>query len=121
MPLAGYVLDTSALIASFYDRPDLEDLIADAAAGRVRLYLATVALADAETELRAGTNGWAHLLYEEHIVSVPLSETCALEVGSWRGALAVRHTAHEARALRAAVVTQEPKLYDGLGVAIRPI
>jgi hypothetical protein len=121
MPVAGYVLDTSALIASFQDQPDLEDLVADAGAGRVRLYLPTVALSDAETELQAGTDGWAHLLYEEHITSVPLSETCALEVGSWPGTLAARHTAHEARALRAAVVTREPKLYDGLGVAVRPI
>jgi hypothetical protein len=119
MALAGYVLDTSALIASFYSRPDLEDLLADASAGRVRLYLPTVALADAESELHAGTDGWAHLLYEERIVTLALSETCALEVGSWPGTLAVRHAAHEALALRAVVVTLEPKLYNGLGVAVR--
>jgi hypothetical protein len=112
----GFVLDTSALVASFYERPDLEDVLTEARAGRARVYLPTVAISDTETDLRAGINGWAHLMYEEHIISVPLSEICTLEIGSWPGTLAARHTAHEAKALRARVVTLEPKVYEGLGV-----
>jgi hypothetical protein len=116
-----YVLDTSALIASFYSEPFIERLIADADEGRVRLYLPTVAMADAEQHLQAGVDGWAHLLYCRHIEAMPLSETCAVEIGDWPGALAVRQTAYEARALRATVVTREPRLYSGFNVPIRPV
>lgn len=63
----------------------------------------------------------AHLLYDEHIAAMALSETCAIEVGDWPGSLAVRHTAHEAPALRASVVTREPELYSGFNINLRPV
>ena len=115
----NYVLDTSALVGSFHDTADLALLIDDAAAGKVRLFLPTVPLAEAETQMHAGINGWAHLLYDARIEALPLSQHCAIEVGAWEGSLAVRHAIHEARSLRAVVVTREPNLYDGLDVALR--
>jgi hypothetical protein len=50
-----------------------------------------------------------------------LSEHAAIEIGQWPGELSARQAVHEARALRAAVVTTEPGRYRGLPVTLNVI
>lgn len=119
MPVPHFVLDPTALEASFYENDLLEELLADADAGLVHLYLPAVAVAQVETELRAGVTGWGHLLFNLHVDTMPLEQSGALEIGQWSGSLGVRHTVLEARRLGGSVVTTQPGLYADLRVALR--
>lgn len=89
-----------------------------AEAGEMCLLLPTSAMADAEATIRAGSDGWAPILLTRGVVSLPLTEHAAIEVGQWPGDLATRHAVHEARAVRAAIMTCKPGIYEGHQVAL---
>lgn len=112
------ILDASAIVALFESHPKLNELFDGAEQGRLNLLLPTTAIADAERKLRAGPGGWEPVLLTGGVRSLPLAEHTAIEVGQWPGDLAVRHAAHEAEALRAAVVTRKPGAYEGLQVPL---
>jgi hypothetical protein len=112
------VLDQSAIVALFAADRGLDELVAAAQAGRATLLLPTTAMADAEAQLGASTRGWEAVLLTDGISSLPLSEHAAIEIGRWPGDLSTRQAVHEARALRATVVTTEPGRYRGLPVTL---
>lgn len=112
------ILDASAIVALFNGHPELDRLLDLAEKGWVNLLLPTTAIADAEAVVQHGTQGWEPILLTGGVRSLPLAEHTAIEIGSWPGELAVRHAVHEADALRAAVVTTEPGLYNGLQVPL---
>lgn len=112
------VLDASAMVEFFAAHPRLMSLLDQADAGTVNLLLPTTAIADAQTKVGASMDGWHALLLSPGVRSLPLAEHAAIEIGTWPGALSVRHAVHEARAMRAAVVTCEPGQYRGMDVTL---
>jgi hypothetical protein len=114
--LVPQVLDPSALVALFAGNNRVLDLLGQAERGLVSFCLPAAAVADAEREVKAGTSGWEPLLLTPGIVMLNLTLHAAVEVGTWPGDLGVRHAIHEARAVRAAVVTADPGLYRGVAI-----
>jgi hypothetical protein len=115
------VLDASAIVAMFQGHWRLEDLVKAAERGQAALILPTTAIAEAEADVAAGTSGWEGVLLSEGVRSLSLTEHTAIEIGQWPGELSTRQAVHEARALRAAVVTAEPGRYRGLPVTLNVI
>ena len=114
-----FVFDTTTMGASFYlDHPDVSRLVDRANAGKVALFLPTVAMAEVETREQAGVDAWGHLLYGPHVEALNLEQHCALSVGTWPGSLAARQVAYDARSVSAIVVTLDARLYDGLDVPL---
>lgn len=112
------VLDASALTALFNGHRGLRDMMGEAEAGWWTLVLPAVCMADAAAELGTRPSAWDALLLTPGVLALPLAPHTAVEVAGWPGTLAARHAAHEATALRAAVVTCDPPAYDGLLVAL---
>ncbi len=112
------VLDATAIAALFDGNPTLAALMGEAEAGWWTLVLPAVCVADAEQAVRAGPKGWEAILLTAGVLTLPLTETAAIEIGAWPGPLWARHAAHEAAALRAAVVTCDPGSYKGLTAAL---
>lgn len=115
------ILDGSALVALFEAHEPMMRLYRQAEAGLTNLYLPAVCVADAEQQLGAGTSGWEAILLAAGVVPMPLSESAAIDVGSWPGSLSARHAVYEANLLRGVVVTTEPGGYRGLPVALRVV
>jgi len=120
-PRPPRLLDASAIVALFTGDRSVQRLLDLAEQGSIQLLMPTAAIADAEQELRAGFDGWEPILLTDGVRSLPLSEHTAIDIGQWPGSLAARHAAHEARALRAAVVTRDPGAYTGVQVDLRVI
>jgi hypothetical protein len=58
----------------------------------------------------------------ENVETLSLSESAAVEIGSWqRGGQATRHVVWEALQLAAPIITAAPSLYHGFGVQLWPI
>jgi hypothetical protein len=112
------ILDTSAILALFDAHPHIMARMAAAEAGKTHLLLPTSAIAEAETRVRAGSDGWAAVLLTPGVVSLPLTEHAAIEGGEWPGDLATRHAVHEAQAVGAAIMTRYPGIYQGHHVAL---
>jgi hypothetical protein len=115
------VLDPTAIVALFGGHRRLDELVKAAMRGAAALILPTTAIADAEAEVAAGNSGWEAVLLSEGVRSLALSEHAAIEIGQWPGELSTRQAVHEARALRAAVVTTEPGRYRGLPVTLNVV
>lgn len=56
-------------------------------------------------------NQWSTLLWPTNVEILPLGESAAVEIGTWSGTLAARHTLWEARALGWTILTRDPNLY----------
>lgn len=112
------ILDTSAILALFEAHEPVMARLEAAQAGEMCLLLPTSAIAEAEARVCAGTDGWAAVLLSPGIASLPLTEHAAIEVGQWSGDLATRHAVHEAQAVRAAIMTRRPGVYEGHRVAL---
>ncbi|RKR92656.1 hypothetical protein BDK92_7132 [Micromonospora pisi] len=106
------------MVAFFGAHPRLMALLDQADAGTVNLLLPTTAIADAQAKLGASMDAWHALLLSPGVLPLPLAQHAAIEIGGWAGELSVRHAVHEARAMRAAVVTCEPGLYRGMDVTL---
>lgn len=115
------VLDASALAALFDGHPRLYRMLGEAEAGWWTLVLPAVCMADAAQTLETRPSAWDGLLLTPGVLAMPLAPHTAVEVAGWPGSLQARHAAHEATALRAAVVTCDPPAYDGLLVALLPV
>ncbi|MGX6604412.1 hypothetical protein ACWKSP_20075 [Micromonosporaceae bacterium Da 78-11] len=112
------MLDASAMAALFDGHKELYRLLQDADAGRCRLYLPAVAVAEAESLLGAGHPSWALLVLANGVETIPLDPHKAIELGGMPGPLGARHAAHEARAVAATVVTRSPAAYAGMSVSL---
>jgi hypothetical protein len=98
-----------ARIATMLDQADV---------GLLNLLLPTTAIAEAQAVIDHTLDQWHALLFSPGVRSMPLSEHCAVEIGTWPGGLATRHTVHESQSMRAAVVTCAPGLYRGHVVSL---
>ncbi len=108
------VLDASALIALFEGHDRLFRLLQDADAGNARLLLPAVAVAEAETELRAGYDGWSLLFFSPGVEVVRLDQSAAVALGGKPGPLGARHARHEADSVGARLITCRPGDYSGM-------
>lgn len=106
------------MVALFGGHPDLYRWMVEAEHGRWRLVLPAAAMAEAERQLGAGPGLWEPILLTGGILPLPLAPHTAVEVGGWPGTLGCRQAVHEAGALRAVVVTTDPRAYDGLRAAL---
>ena len=112
------VMDASAMVGLFRGNPLLNELILAADKRPTIILLPTTAIADAESELRAGTSAWAPILMTPGLRSMELTQHAAVEIGPWPGPLSCRHAAHEAEASGAIVLTSDPGAYQGLRVRL---
>jgi predicted nucleic acid-binding protein len=126
------VLDTSALILMFSGHSTLMRMLDDAEAGRIRMLVPTVAIAEAEHMLLAGMRMWEHFLAFRGLRAMDLSEHTAIEAGRIAGqlpddftagvsALMIGQVVYEAQVMGAAVVTNEPTMYRDIEVAVLPL
>lgn len=113
-----WVLDSSALAALFDGHGKVFAMLREADAGRARMLLPAVAVAEAATMLRAGTEEWALLFFAAGVEVIELDRATAIELGNLPGPLGARHAMHVARASDAAVVTRSPGDYTGLPGAL---
>jgi hypothetical protein len=117
------ILDASALVTLFDGNPIMLDMLDEAEAGNVVLLMPPLAMAQAETKLRAGLRLWEPLLLFRGVHSMDLTEHVAIEIGGMLtprpgGAAvptrpAVGHVVFEAEAVNAVVVTRAPQVYAG--------
>jgi hypothetical protein len=98
----------------FEGHDGLFSMLREADAGRARMYLPAVAVAEAETMLRAGYDGWGLLFFAAGVEVIRLDQSTAIELGNLPVPLGARHAMHEARTIDAAVVTRSPGDYVGL-------
>jgi hypothetical protein len=115
------VLDPTAIVALFGGNSLINRLVNAAERGQAALIMPATAVADAESEVRAGTSGWEAVLLTGGVSVLPLSQHTAIEIGQWPGELSTRQAVHEARALQTSVVTAEPGRYRGLPVTLNVI
>jgi hypothetical protein len=108
------VLDASVLTALFDGHDLLFQLLQESEKGASRLILPAVAVAEAETSLRAGYNGWSLLFFSPGVEVVGLDQSTAVALGNLDGSLGARHARHEANAVGATLVTRCPGDYSGL-------
>jgi hypothetical protein len=111
-------MDASAIVDLFRGHEAINELFIEAGEGRLRLLLPTTAIADAESQLAAGTNGWEAILRTPGVESLDLTQHAAIEIGTWPGSLSCRHAVHEAHASGASVLTRDPRPYLGLRVPL---
>lgn len=111
------MFDASALVAIFAAKSDLMLLLTMAEWGRITACLPAACIAHAQETVQTPT-GWEFLFAAANVRTVSLGETAAVEIGMWRGLLAVRHAVHEAGSLDAEVVTRSPDDYVDLDVPL---
>jgi hypothetical protein len=102
------------MVALFEGHGGLYSMLQQADAGHARIFLPAVAVAEAETMLRAGYDGWGLLFFAVGVEVIRLDQPTAIELGNLQGPLGARHAMHEARAIGVAVVTRSPGDYAGL-------
>jgi hypothetical protein len=112
------MLDASAMTALFDGHEELFKMLQEADAGRAHMFLPAVAVAEAETMLRAGYDAWGLLFFAIGVEVIHLDQSTAIELGSLQGPMGARHAMHEARAVGASVVTRAPGDYAGLPGAL---
>jgi hypothetical protein len=112
------VFDASALVDWFRGHHVLAELADQAEQGWFQLVAPATAIADAESELRAGLLAWDAIFYTPGLQMMPLGEHVAVEIGALSGPLSARHAAYEAAAVRGVVVTRRPGVYEGLSVQL---
>jgi len=93
------------------------DIIDDADAGALRVVFPTVAIAEANTQLKASDNAWTPILLGR-VECLSLTQDVAITIGPWPGDLSLRHVIYEARAVEGRVVTLEPDRYKGWRVPV---
>src|SRR4051812_47191800 len=98
------ILDTSALLALHKGHPQLFYLLTRVELGEATVVIPATVLAEANTSMQSPESEWEAILLVAGITVTPLSQHIAVEVGTWLGDLATRHTVHEARAVRGVVV-----------------
>lgn len=108
------VLDASALIALFDGHELLFRMLQQSERGEARLILPAVAVAEAETTLRAGYDGWSLLFFSPGVDVVSLDQSTAVSLGGLEGPLAARHARHAADAASCPLVTRRPGDYGGM-------
>lgn len=106
------VFDASALVALFEAHDLVYRLWERANAGEALIVVPTAAIADANGNLTATHDSWSAVLWPNDVVTTPLTEDVAIEIGPWSGGLATRHVVYEAQAVRGIVVTRAPREYD---------
>jgi predicted nucleic acid-binding protein len=116
-----WVLDASALKALFDGHDELYSMLQSADAGRISLFLPTVAIAEAETSLLAGKPGWRPFLLSRGLRVLDLDLEAAIELGAATGPLDARHASREALALGATVLTRNPAAYEWLAASLRAV
>jgi len=109
------------MAALFEGHDGLYSMLQQADAGRARMFLPAVAVAEAETMLRAGYDGWGLLFFAAGVEVIRLDQSTAIELGKLQGPLGARHAMHEARAIGVAVVTRPPGDYAGLPGALKVV
>jgi hypothetical protein len=114
------VLDASALVALFHGNPAMLSMLDDAEVGSVFLLLPTVAIAEAESVVGAGSQLWEPFLLYRGVRSLDLTEHTAIEAGQLMTGtpLMVAQVVYEAQALNAVVVTRNGDVYGSQDVAV---
>ena len=114
------VLDASALLTLFDGNPAVMRLLDDAELGEVFLLMPAVAIAEAESVIRAGVRLWEPFLLFPGVRALELTEHTAIESGRLmnRAPLMVAEVVYEAQAMNAVVVTRIPEAYAGHDVAL---
>ena len=95
----------------------VDDFLTEADIGALRLVFPTVAIAEANTQLKASENAWTPILLSR-VECLSLTLEIAITIGPWPGDLAARHVIYETRAVEGRVVTMEPDRYRGWRVPV---
>jgi hypothetical protein len=110
------VFDATALVALFNSHPTVFMLWQRADEGATEIAVPALAVVEAGSALRTSPTAWDRFLWTDAITVLPLGERAAVEIASWSGTFAARHSLWEARILDCPLVTTEPDLY-GPGLA----
>lgn len=103
------LLDAHHLLLRYWQRADDGDLV---------IVLPALAVAEAGRARQIGVGAWEPLLQPERVRVVPLGETAAVEIGTWKGELPACHALWEAIHASGIIVTCQPGLYEPGRVAL---
>ncbi|MEV4351166.1 hypothetical protein AB0J83_42455 [Actinoplanes sp. NPDC049596] len=129
------IFDASALVELCAGHPEVMDILFKARAGKLTLSLPALAVAEAQAALRFSDHVWQHIFGFSGLTEQPLTWNGALAAGviaaprlehypmqpALIGPIMVGQVVHEAREMKAIVVTRVPEAYGAYNVTLHHI
>ena len=106
-----FVLDATALVALFDAYEPIFALWRRADAEQVALGIPAASIVEASERAEIRASAWEPFLWSPTITVLPIGEAAAVQLGTWSGTLAARHSLWEATQLGWPILTRDGQLY----------
>ncbi|GGM70651.1 hypothetical protein ACFFX1_28790 [Dactylosporangium sucinum] len=107
-----FILDASALAALFNSYDPVFQVWLKADRDDLMIGFPAAAMVEASDRIGARPGDWELLLLSAGVVVLPLDQTAAAAIGTWRGSVAACQAVWESRATGWPVLTCDPKQYE---------
>ena len=108
-----FIFDATALVALLDSYKPVVRVWRRADSERIMLGIPAVAIVEASDQVETTSTGtWTAFLWSPTIAVLPLGESAAVQIGTWPGTPAARHSLWESDHLGWMVLTRDAKLYS---------